>query len=279
MKKLLLSLLFLLALASVAVAEPYLWNNYISTAGIKDGHADYSNAKFYQLTLEVEDEDVRATRTYAGLEGTMTISGGSYSIVDDKDNVLQTVTGQTQNFPLVLNNSVGDDYVEYHPMLENKKVYFVPDSGTGMNGVKVSWNFPEMPSLDGERILPNYKTPDRQLKTSLVPYFNLIIKKGNIEELDYGLTNASSKKIKFSAPSDKTSIRMYADFNDSKTNFRYKWLDYSEDSKKSKNPHGYFRPKGFTAPADDLKRVRIRVRKYDSDGNPYVYQWNFKTIK
>ena len=279
MKKLLLSLLFLLALASVAVAEPYLWNNYISTAGIKDGHADYSNAKFYQLTLEVEDEDVRATRTYAGLEGTMTISGGSYSIVDDKDNVLQTVTGQTQNFPLVLNNSVGDDYVGYHPMLENKKVYFVPDSGTGMNGVKVSWNFPEMPSLDGERILPNYKTPDRQLKTSLVPYFNLIIKKGNIEELDYGLTNASSKKIKFSAPSDKTSIRMYADFNDSKTNFRYKWLDYSEDSKKSKNPHGYFRPKGFTAPADDLKRVRIRVRKYDSDGNPYVYQWNFKTIK
>ena len=160
-------------------------------------------------------------------------------------------------------------------MLENKKVFFIPDSGTGMNGVKVSWNFPDMPSLDGERILPNYKTPDKQLKTGLVPYFDTIIKKGNIEELDYGLTNASSKKIKFSAPSDKTSIRMYADFNNSKTNFRYKWLDYSEKSKKAKNPHGYFRPKGYTAPADDLKRVRIRVRKYDSDGNPYVYQWNF----
>ena len=279
MKKLSLSFLLLLAFVSVAMAEPSLWNNYISTAGVKDGHADYSNAKFYQLTLEVEDYDVRATRTYAALEGTMTISGGAYSIVDDDNNVLKTVSDQTQTFTLVLNNSVGDDYVAYHPMLENKRVYFAPDSGTGMNGVKVTWKFPDMPSLDGERMLPNYKTPEKQLKTGLVPYFDTIVKKGNIEELDYGLVNAGAKKIKFSAPSDKTSIRMYADFNNSSTNFRYKWIDYDENSKKSKNPHGYFRPKGFTASANDLKRVRIRVRKYESDGNPYVYQWNFNVPK
>ena len=141
MKKLSLSFLLLLGFVSVAMAEPSLWNNYISTAGVKDGHADYSNAKFYQLTLEVEDYDVRATRTYAALEGTMTISGGAYSIVDDNNNVLKTVSDQTQTFTLVLNNSVGDDYVAYHPMLENKRVYFAPDSGTGMNGVKVTWKF------------------------------------------------------------------------------------------------------------------------------------------
>ena len=85
--------------------------------------------------------------------------------------------------------------------------------------------------------------------------------------------------MKFSAPTDKTSIRMYADFNNSRTNFRYKWVDYDENSKKDKNPYWYFRPKGFTAPANDLKRVRIRVRKYDNDGNPYVYQWNFSVTK
>lgn len=277
MKKTFLFVLFLLAFTSFtssALAKPSLWNNYISTAGIKDGHADYLNAKFYQLTLQVEDYEVRATRTYAALEGTMTISGGSYSIIDDNDNILQTISDKTQSFNLVFNNGLGDDYVSYQPMFENKKVYFVPESGTGMNGVTVSWKFPEQPSLNGERILPYYKTPDKQLKTSLVPYFNMIIKKGNIEELDYGLINAGSKKIKFTAPSDKTSIRMYADFNNSKTNFRYKWLDYDL---KSKKPGGYWyhRPKGFTAPADDIKRVRLRVRKYDSDGNSYVYQWNF----
>ena len=73
MKKLSLVLLFLFAFASVSSATPSLWNNYISVAGIKDGHADFSDVKFYNLTLEVEDEDVRATRTYGGLEGTMTI--------------------------------------------------------------------------------------------------------------------------------------------------------------------------------------------------------------
>lgn len=95
---------------------------------------------------------MRATRTYAGLEGTMTISGGEYSILDEKDNILKKISGQSQNFTLVFNNNVGDDYVIYHPMLDNKKIFFVPDSGTGMNGIKISWNFPDMPSLDGERI-------------------------------------------------------------------------------------------------------------------------------
>ena len=86
----------------------------------------------------------------------------------------------------------------------------------------------------------------------------------------------NSKKTKFSAPSDKTSIRMYADFNNSNNNFRYRWVDYTKEMKKEKSPAWFYRPKGYTAPADDLKRVRIRVRKYDSDGNPYVYQWNFR---
>ena len=262
---------FTIALASSAMGEPYLWNNYTSTAGIKDGHSDYSSVKFYRLTLQVEDDEVRATRTYAGLEGTMTIAGGEYSIIDNEDNILQTVSNQPQDFKLVLDNDVGDDYVLYQPMLGNKKISFVPVSGTGMNGVTVSWKFPDMPSLDGERILPYYKTPEKQLQSSLVPYFNLIIKKGNIEELDYGLAKAGAKKMNFSAPSDKTSIRLYADFNNSKTNFRYKWLDY--DGKKWTK--AYFRPKGFTAPVKDIKRIRLRVRKYDSDGNSYVYQWNF----
>lgn len=271
MRKSFLCLLFLLTFASVATAEPYLWNNYVSQAGIIDAHADYSNAKFHHLVLQVEDEDVRATRNYAALEGTMTISSGVYSIVDNNNNVLQTVSNKPQNFTLVLDNGLGDDYVLYQPMLGNKKVYFIPDSGTEMNGVKVSWKFPDMPSLNGERILPNYKTPEKQLKTTLVPYFNLIIKNGNIQELDYGLVRAGANKKNFTAPSDKTAIRMYADFNNSKTNFRYKWMDYDGN----KFTKAYFRPKGFTAPADDLKRVRLRVRKYDSDGNPYFYQWNF----
>jgi len=268
MKKFLLCFVFLFALASSAAAEPYLWNNYTSAAGIKDGHSDYSNVEFDSLVLQVEDDSVRATKTYAGLEGTMTISGGSYSIIDDNDNLLQTISEQSQTFNIVFDNGVGDDYVLYHPRFENKKIYFIPDSGTGMNGVKVSWNFPDMPSLNGERILPYYKTPEKQLKTELVPYFNMIIKKGNIEELDYGLVRASAKKIKFLQSPDKIAVRMFADFNDSKTNFRYKWLENFSKA--------YFRPKGWTAPANDLKRVRLRVRKYDRDGNMYVYQWNFK---
>ncbi len=63
-------------LVSSACAEPSLWNVHESIAGLKNGHSDYSDARFLRMNIDVEDLETKARSEHLNLEGTMTISGG-----------------------------------------------------------------------------------------------------------------------------------------------------------------------------------------------------------
>ena len=112
------------------------------------------------------------------------------------------------------------------------------------------------------------------MKTELVPYVSIIGKKGNITELDYGLIRHGSQKVKFIKPSEKSSVKMFVDFKDREKNFDVKWFTFEKSTKNLQLK--FFPAKNKLAfNEDDLRRIRLRVRRYDSDDNLYVYQWNF----
>ena len=95
-KKLLLCLVLLIAVASSASAEPFLWSCHYSRASLRDGHSDYSDARFHRIFLQVEDDNHTATSQDVELQGIMTLSGGNYSYINAQ--TCKRVSGSSKTF-------------------------------------------------------------------------------------------------------------------------------------------------------------------------------------
>ena len=117
-KKLLLCLGLVLVLTVSACAEPHLWSCHYSLAGLTDGHSDYSEARFFRSYLTVDDDNIIAKSQHLSLKGVMTISGGSYSVIDNK---VSRKANNTEQFTLVADMDTGDTLV-YVPVDSNNNI-------------------------------------------------------------------------------------------------------------------------------------------------------------
>lgn len=136
-----------------------------------DGTPDYSTARFLSMWVEIVG-DTQAAQADVNLTGSITFSGGSYSFWDGK-NGMRTISGTPHTFGLASNMSVGD-YLDYLPMTASgDNVVFCLGADGGLNGVNVSWNFPDNTSYNGQGIVPHYRTTQEQLE-SYVPYVEYV---------------------------------------------------------------------------------------------------------
>ena len=73
---------------------------------------------------------------------------------------------------------------------EGNNLSFVLSADNGLNGVGVSWSFPDMPSLNGQDTIPDFRTTQQQL-ASFVPYVEYIRSGSDVTGLKWRVVKAS----------------------------------------------------------------------------------------
>ena len=171
-KKVLSCIMVLLLWATGALANWRLTTVHRSIANFVNGKPDYSTARFLGLWSGVTNYDAQATQQDVNLKGSVTFSGGSYSFWNGKQGMTR-ISGTPNTFGLTEVMGVGYA-LEYVPITASgDSMIFCLEADGGLNGVNVSWNFPDKPSYNGQGTIPNYMTTQEQLNT-YVPYVEYI---------------------------------------------------------------------------------------------------------
>ncbi|MBR1657370.1 MAG: putative Ig domain-containing protein [Synergistaceae bacterium] len=273
-KKVLACLLLLLMAASGAWASTNLWIPHHSIASITDGKADYSDARFTDMYFPVLYDDVPVTKELAKITGSLTISGGRYSFWNGTE--LQKISGTPMTYRLGLETGLDSgDETAYQAFTEaGNYLRCGVEADNGLNGVTMSWNFPDNPSMNGTYTLPNFMTTQEQLD-SCVLYFEFIPSETDATEITgiaWRIVNASD-----------TSTAVAQVFRMRFNNFEV-W-NYNEDKilndrpriwiEAGDNPEGVY---NFSTPIKEAEicRVMTRLYTYDEEGEK-LYTWDYYT--
>ncbi|MBR0078961.1 MAG: hypothetical protein IJP69_01165, partial [Synergistaceae bacterium] len=147
------------------------------------GVISYDNARFFCLTLEVDDDENELPEVDYKNPPKFALSGGNYSFWNSKN--VQAVNNTSMSFDIARNDSLfwvsndlrqwGGDKPGYVPTnSEGDWIHFLNAADGGMSGVTVSWTFPEMYGLTGSSdTVPTMKTTNEQL-ADFVPYIEYV---------------------------------------------------------------------------------------------------------
>ena len=270
MKKFLCSLLaavFAFSLTSCATGEPYLKDCHYSLAGITDGKADFSNARFHRVWLQIEDYDTTATEAHLTATGTLTLEGGTYSIWNGTE--IEKVDGETKTFQIVAQSSmqVGGE-IEYELLYNGQKAHFLLEADDGLNGVHATWEFPDLPSMNGAGTIANFKTTEEQINNA-IPYFEFTMDGDNVTGLSWSLVKSPDLETAISQDFNSQLKIDYVTDKDFNNIYRgnFVWFDAGNALEGTVT---------FDEPvvSSDIWRIRIRYFTYEND-NENRYEWRF----
>ena len=161
MKKLFCAFILTLALSVSAFANPFLLTRHYSGAEIKDGAANYDNAKFLHFELQVASYDITATQAHVDATGTLTLSGGKYTY----NNGESKIDGTNHDFNLKAEMDVGNDGIAYE--IGER---LTGAANTGLNGVEAAWKFDSLSDLNGSATIPTFKSTKSQTEVPYIKY-------------------------------------------------------------------------------------------------------------
>ena len=270
-KKLLLCFVLVTAMVSAAFGEAELWHSHISLADLTDGKTDYSNARFNALYFTVIHNDVPVTKETDHLTGSITLSGGRYSFWNGRE--IQKVAGTPMTYKLGLETwLVSGDQAAYQPFDDaGGELKLGIEANNGLNGVSMSWNFPDDPSMNGTFTMPNFLTTQEQLNNGVL-YFEFIRSGDVVTGINWRIVKASD-----------TSAPAVQDFRMRFNTFEV-W-NYDEEKIYNSSPHIWIEagetPEGvyeFDNPIkeSEIWRVRTRLYAYDEEIRK-IYTWEYFT--
>ena len=265
----------------------YLWRPHDSQARFINGKSYYRGAKFAEVDMYIEAENIIAEAKYFTDEGTLTIPGGGYTVIsDDETNevsskaVLDNIaSGRDMTFGLRMNTNgtnrsyIGKTWAEYGPADDSgRDVAFAGGAETGLNGRNISWTFPADLSMDGSATLPNFKSTAEQL-AGIVPYVEAVSSDGKLTALNYRLV-ASNDTSTAVTPSYRTDFRFYIESLDLETGgvirlFRGNWV---------KDTHSGTFTFSEPIPMEQIYNVQVRLKSYEDSREP-IYIWHFYTAE
>ena len=189
MKKLLLCMVLVLMTVSTAFCSaPSFTARHCSLVDMKDGKADMSTARFYATVLEYSPSFDQVLPDLSN--ATMTLSGGTYSYWDGK--ALQTVRGTANTFRLIYDYDY--DVPAYFPAVSDDAIFFLNEADGGLNGVNVSCNIPDDPSINVSGTVPNFRTTQEQL-ASFAPYIEYVYSADELAGIRVRLMNSSNVSV------------------------------------------------------------------------------------
>ena len=202
-------------------AATHLWTRHISAANIKNGEANYDNAKFERFKIFVTDDETVAEQTHLDATGKLTLSGGKYTTKSGEE-----VNGTSKTFELEANMELGKN-LDYKVSTD-----FYGAADTGLNGVTAMWTFDSMSDLDGSGKMPNFTSTENQLTTA-VPYIKLTYESSNqITAIDWAIVKASDTETPIAVDYDSRIQIAVVDKNDNK-NTLFKKTDFVPGTKLS----------------------------------------------
>ena len=256
---------FILALLmiSAACAEPYLLVEHVSFAGISEGRADYSDTRFGYVRLRVRNDNASEAEQNI-FSGTITLSGGNYSYYDGDS--LKKVSGTSQTFTLIQNPDKKKDYLLLNK--EQREIRFALDADNGLNGVNASWNFPDMPSMNGQDTIPNHTTTQQQ-KNTFVPYFEYVRDGSKVTGLKWRIVNPED----ISTPLPQNFYMGFDVFDVVYGDYIYSDIEYWTNIEPDSTPEGIAY---FNEPIEESEiwRVDLLLTSYESE-EPARHLWKF----
>ena len=141
----------------------------------------------------------------------------------------------------------------------------------GLNGVNVSWNFPDMSSLNGQGRIPAFRTTQEQL-ASFVPYVEYVYNGSNVTGLKWRVVKASDTATPV-AQDFRMRFRVMNVYKESYVNFYSgSWIDIASGNV----PEGTIT---FDAPiaASEIWGIRVRLYTHWEEDSPERYEWRFFT--
>ncbi len=243
-----------------------MWAKHESLAGLRDGHSDYSRARFSQVYVCVSDGDIDFKKV-ADLTGTFTISGGNYSFWNGRE--IQRVSGTSQTLKL------GPTYGRWAYELykdDGERTRLCGEADNGLNGVNVSWTIPDRPSLNGQAKFPNYRTTQEQLN-SFVPYIEFIRSGSQVTGLRWRVVNPADTSTPISQDVDmrfqvENASREYWDYF-----YGSEWIDIPA----GETPEGTLT---FDEPIEEREiwLVEVNLSTDENDDIDTIYTWKFSVL-
>lgn len=268
-KKVLACLLLVVLWSSCAFADWELWNAHDSVAGLTDGKADYSDARFNSLYFSVIHTDTPVTKETAHLTGSITLSGGNYSFWNGKE--IQKVSGTQQTFKLGMETWLASgDEVAYQPFDEaGGELKLGIESDSGLNGVTMSWQFPDDPSINGTFTMPNYLTTQEQLNSGVL-YFELIRSGDVVTGVNWRVVKASDTSTAV-AQNFRMRFKRFEIWNYDENKIHNGWPQVWIEA--GATPEGVYE---FDTPIKeaDIARIRTRLCTYDEAAEK-TYTWYY----
>ena len=259
-------------MVSSALGEVEMWyDDYYSFASLKDGKVDYSDARFGYSSFSIGNTGLTLTKENMSLTGTITFSGGRYSFWNGSE--MQKVSGTLQTFKLALPTweAVGDE-AQFYPFTDaGGDLRLGLEAEGGMNGVTLTWNFPDMPSLNGTYTVPNYLTTQEQMDKHVV-YFEFIRSGENVTGINWRIVRASD-----------TTTPVVLDYP---VNFiRFRVWNFDKERILNLKPDFYIEPgqtpEGtytFDSPIKESEIWRVSTRFYTYDEEvEKCYEWYYYT--
>ena len=205
---------------------------YGVNARLVDGKADYTYASVGGVDLGSVGALANPVEAKNLVEGTLTIPGGGYELLDDNLNVIREVP-KGEDVELTLRTSgnfLGDSglgalsfgpqsegyrKVDYNYILNNciqtRFIGFRDNDGV-LAGKNITWNFPSGSGVkNGSATIPSYKSLEEQMKpgTGFFPYIEIVSKDGCLTEVKYRIVQSPD----ISKPVDLTALGVYCDLH------------------------------------------------------------------
>ena len=183
-------------------ADTHLGINYNISAKMIDGKPDYSYAKYNGLGIEVINLIQILDAGFMSNQMTFTVPG-VYNIINPYNGEVINTVGESESdtFYLLPVNPQGFQ-MEYSVQMRDGEDSRVPvfwdETGKGLNGKTIKWNFPEHPDFNGSETVPVYKSVEEQL-ASFFPYFELTSEDGKFTRLQCRLVQSGDLETVYEA--------------------------------------------------------------------------------
>ena len=190
-RKFLACLVVVVLWCTCAFADWMLNTAHRSITDFVNGKPDYTNARFLGIWSAAADWSGVATQEDVNLTGSMTFSGGNYSFWNGRNGGMLTNSGTQRTFGLASTMDVGGGLVYMPTTAMGDYLVFCLSADDGLNGVNVSWNFPDKPSYNRQAIFPDYMTTQEQLEL-YVPYVEYISSGSQVTGLRWRVVNPNN---------------------------------------------------------------------------------------